>query len=141
MTVNRKVTGTAVSVPMGIGIGCGISMILTLLGSGVVAKMIAEEILQETAIGYGAMVILLLSSILGSAIAVNKVKKRKLQVSLAVGAGYFLLLLAMTALFFGGQYQGMWVTALLVFAGSGTVTLLETREKKSVKFRKGRRIA
>ena len=139
MTVNRKVTGTAVSVPMGIGIGCGISMILTLLGAGIVAKMISEEILRETAIGYGAMAIILLSSILGSAIAVYKVKKRKLQVSLLVGGGYYLLLLAMTALFFGGRYQGMWVTALLIFAGSGAVILMESREKKSVKFRKGRR--
>lgn len=140
MTINRKVTGTAVSMPMGVGIGCGITMILTLLGAGVVAKLIAEEILQETAIGYGAMATILLASICGSMIAVNKVKKRKLQVSLMVGAGYFLLLLAMTALFFGGQYQGMGVTALLVFAGSGTVILLETREKKSSKFRKRRRI-
>lgn len=136
MMVNQKVTGTAVSMPLGIGIGCGISMILTLLGAGVVAKMISEEILEETAIGYGAMAIILLSSILGSVIAVNKVKKRKLQVSLLVGGGYFLLLLVMTALFFGGQYQGMGVTALLVFAGSGTVILLESREKKSSKFRK-----
>ena len=80
MMVNRKVTGTAVSMPMGIGIGCGISMILTILGAGVVAKMITEGILQETTIGYGAMAIIMASSISGSIIAVNKVKKRKLQV-------------------------------------------------------------
>ena len=141
MTINRKVTGTAASMPMGIGIGCGVSMILTVLGAGVAAKLIAVEILQETAIGYGAMAIILLASICGSMIAVKKVKKRKLQVSLMVGSGYYLSLLAMTALFFGGQYQGMWVTALLVLAGSGTTILIETREKKSVKFRKGRRIA
>ena len=141
MTVNRKVTGTAVSMPMGIGIGCGISMILTLLGAGIVAKMIAEEILKETAVGYGAMIIILLASICGSLIAVKKVKKRKLQVSMLVGIGYFMLLLTMTALAFGGQYQGMGVTALLVFAGCSTVILAETRAEKTVKFRKGRRFA
>ena len=76
MTVNRKVTGTAVSMPAGIGIGCGISMVLTLLGAGVVAKMIESEMLQESAVGYGAMLIILIASFGGSAIAVNKVKKR-----------------------------------------------------------------
>ena len=140
MTVNHKVTGTAVSMPAGIGFGCGISMILTLLGASVIAKLIAEEILKETAIGYGAMATILLASISGSLIAVKKVKKRKLQVSMLVGVGYFMLLLAMTALFFGGRYQGMGVTALLVFAGSGTVILAETRSKKSGKFRKGKRV-
>ena len=140
MTVNRKVTGTAVSMPMGIGIGCGISMILTILGAGTVAKLISDEILRETAIGYGAMGIVLLASVCGAAIAANKVKKRRLQVSLLVGTGYFLMLFAMTALFFGGQYQGIGVTALLVLAGTGTVVLLGSREKKSGKFRKGRRI-
>ena len=141
MTLNRKVTGTAVTMPMGIGIGCGISMILTILGAGLVAKLISAEMLQETAIGYGAMMIILAASVTGSAVAVKKVKKRMLQVSLLVGAGYYALLLGMTALFFGGQYQGMGVTALLVLAGCGVVVLLAGREKKLKKFRKGRRLS
>ena len=33
---------------------------------------------------------------------------------LAAGGGYYLCLLAITALFFGGQYQGVGVTALMV---------------------------
>ena len=138
MTVNRKVTGTAVSMPAGIGIGCGISLLLTLLGAGTAAKLIADEVLQETAIGYGAMVIILLASISGSWIAVKKVKKRRLQVAMLVGVGYFASLLATTALFFGGQYQGMGVTALLVLAGTGTVVLMGSREKKPQKRRKVR---
>lgn len=141
MTLNHKVTGTAMSMPLGIGIGCVISLFLTILGSGIVAKLISEEVLQETAIGYSAMGIILLASVSGTLVAVNKVKKRRLQVSMLVGAGYYLLLLAMTALFFGGQYQGMGVTALLVLAGSGTVILMGTRKKKPSGFRKSRRVA
>ena len=127
--------------PAGIGIGCGISLGVTLLGAGITAKLISEEILRENAIGYGAMLVILLASICGAGAAVGKVKKRRLQVSLLVGLGYFASLFAMTALFFGGQYQGMGVTALLVFAGAGTVILLGLREKKSRKLRKGRRRA
>lgn len=138
MTGNRKVTGTAVTMPVGIGIGCGISLGLTILGAGLVAKLISMEVLQETAIGYGAMMNVLLAAVCGAWVAVNKVKKRILQVAMLVGAGYFALLLAVTALFFGGQYQGMGVTALLVAGGCGAVILMAGREKKFGKYRKGR---
>ena len=138
MTVNRKVTGTAVTMPVGIGIGCGISLSFTILGAGLVAKLISMEVLRETAIGYGAMMTVLLATVCGAGVAVNKVKKRILQVAMLVGAGYFALLLAVTALFFGGQYQGMGVTALLVAGGCGAVILMAGREKKFGKYRKGR---
>ena len=139
MTVNRKVTGTALTMPMGICLGCGISMILTILGAGLVAKLISIEMIPETSIGYGAMMIILVASICGALIAVHKVKKRMLQVSGAVGMAYFASLLAITAIFFGGQYQGMGVTALLILSGCGVVVLMEGRDKKAIKFRKGRR--
>ena len=138
MTVNRKVTGTAVTMPVGIGIGCAISMALTALGAGLTAKLISMEVLRENAIGYGAMIIVLLASIGGAGIAVNKVKKRMLQVVVLVGILYYGMLLAMTALFFGGQYQGMGVTALLILAGCGVVVLIAGKEKKTKSYRKGR---
>lgn len=138
MTVNRKVTGTSVTMPIGIGIGCGISLVLTIIGAGIAAKLISMEVLREEAIGYGAMLIILAASICGAGIAVKKVKKRMLQVCALVGAIYFASLLAMTAMFFGGKYQGMGVTAMLVLAGCGVVVLIAGREKKPKKYRKGR---
>ena len=140
MTVNRKVTGTAVSMPVGIAMGWTASMVTTLLMSVFVARLISDEILKDTAIGYGAMFILLLASVLGAVVSTAKVKRRRLQVSLLSGIVYYASLLGATALFFGGQYQGMGVTALLVFAGSGLVILLAGREKKQKKYRKGRRV-
>ena len=68
MTVNRKVTGTAVTMPVGIGIGCGISLSFTILGAGLVAKLISMEVLRETAIGYGAMMTVLLATVCGAVI-------------------------------------------------------------------------
>ena len=139
MTVNQKVTGTAVSMPAGIAMGCAISLLITAAGSMLVAKLIADEVLMDTAIGYGAMLVLLLASALGAAIAAAKVKRMRLQVCLLTGVAYYGALLAITALFFGGQYQGMGVTALLVLAGTGASILLGVREKKTRKYRKGRR--
>ena len=138
MTVNQKVTGTAVTMPVGICIGCGVSTALTILGAGLVAKLIDMEVLRENAIGYGAMLIILLASISGAGIAVRKIKKRMLQVSAMVGLFYYAMLLAMTALLFGGQYQGMGVTALLILSGCGVVVLIAGREKKTKRYRKGR---
>ena len=138
MTVNQKVTGTAVTMPVGIGIGCGVSMALTILGAGLVAKLIDMEVLQENAIGYGAMMVILLASISGASVAVRKIKKRILQVSAMVGLFYYAMLLAITALFFGGKYQGMGVTALMILAGCGVVVLIAGREKKTKRYRKGR---
>ena len=139
MTVNRKVTGTAVSMPAGIAIGCVVSLLLTLAGSSLAAKLISDEILKDTAIGYGSMLIVLLASALGAVTAISRVKRRYLQVCLLSGVSYYGLLLCITALFFGGQYQGMGVTAMLVLAGVGSVVLLGTKEKKTKNFRKGRK--
>ena len=139
MTVNQKVTGTALSVPAGVAMGSAVSLLITAVGSMLVAKLISEEVLMDTAIGYGAMVILLLASALGAMIAATKVKRLKLQVCLLTGVAYYGALLAVTALFFGGRYQGMGVTALLVLAGTGSTILLNAREKKPRKYRKGRR--
>ena len=139
MTVNQKVTGTAVSMPAGIAIGCAVSLLITITGSALVAKLISDEVVNDTAIGYGAMMILLLASALGASISAAKVKRLRLQVCMLSGAAYYAALLGITALFFGGQYQGMGVTALVVLAGTGAAVLVSTKEKKTRKFRKGRR--
>lgn len=139
MTVNNKVTGTAVSMPTGIAMGCAVSLLVTALGSVLVAKLISDEVLIDTAIGYGAMIILFFASVLGAIISAAKVQRRRLQVCLMSGAAYYASLLGITALFFGGQYQGMGVTALVILSGTGAVILLGGRERKQRKYRKGRR--
>ena len=103
MVANRKVTGTASSMPMGLALAAFISLAVTLAGA---------------------------------AVAVGKIKRRRVYVCLLSGGIYYGILLAMTALFFGGQYQGMGVTALLVLAGSGLVALLGLRGEKGAKPRR-----
>lgn len=123
MTANRKVTGRAMSIPAGLALGAGISMVVTLLGCSILAWMLDGEKIPESGIGYGSLLILWLSSMLGSMGASVTVKHQLLPVSMLTGVCYFGILLAITALFFGGQYQGMGVTALMVLAGSGCAVL------------------
>jgi putative membrane protein (TIGR04086 family) len=124
MVVNKKVTGKAVSVPMGLLIGQAIALIVSVLGSIIAANMILTETLEASAIGYCAIVILMLASALCALISAWMIKRRWMIVCLGAGGIYYLLLLATTAMFFGAQYQGMGVTALVVLGGSGAVGLL-----------------
>lgn len=131
MVVNKKVTGKSKPMAVGLTMGTAISLAVTLLGAAVMANLVLSEKLAEEAIGYGAMVILLLASTLGAWISAGLVKRRWMVVCLGAGGCYYLMLLSITALFFGGQYQGMGVTALLVLGGCGAVGLLGLRGDKS----------
>ena len=139
MTVNQKVTGTAVSMPVGIVIGCVVSAMITILGAMLAAMLISREMIKDAAIGYAVMIIVIGAAAFGTRIAVKKTKRRKLQVAMMTGGLYYGILLAATALFFGAQYQGMGVTALLVVAGTGLTILTGNGRWKNAKPGKGRR--
>lgn len=124
MVANRKPTGRAVSIPAGLTLGCISALLWTMAGVMLIAKLIDSEVIQETAIGYGASAILITASLLSSVLAFHKIKRQRVLICMAAGGTYFLSLLGITALFFGGQYQAVGVTAALVLAGSGTAVLL-----------------
>ena len=69
MVANRKVTGTAAAMPVGLAIGLGVSMGVTLLGSGILAWLINREMVAQSGIGYGSLGILLAASLLGAAVS------------------------------------------------------------------------
>jgi len=112
-------------------LGAALSLGITILGACVSAFMIHKEVVEESAVGYCSLVTLLVSSSLGAVLAMNRVKRMRMQVCLLTGACYFLSLLCITALFFGGEYTGIGVTALAILGGSGAVALMSIRQKKS----------
>lgn len=124
MTVNQKVTGSASTIPGGLALGVLTSLGVTVLAAAVTAWLILRGTLAENSVGYCAMVILLLAAAAGSAVAIGRIKRRRLQMGLAAGAIYYGCLLAAAALFFGGIYDGMGVTALMVLCGSMLAILL-----------------
>lgn len=118
MVINRKPTGRAASMPAGLLAGGICSLTGTLVLSAVLAKLVDIEKVPQDKIGYGIMVLLLVCAFLGANIACGRIKRQYLVVS-AISAGiYFLILICITALFFGGQYSGIGVTAILVLCGS-----------------------
>lgn len=136
MVTNRKPTGRAATIPIGLLTGGVTALASTLALTAVLAKLMDGEILPEENIGYGVMMLLLVSSFLGSATACGRVKRRYLLTAALSGAVYVGILLSITALFFGGQYSAVGVTVLLAFCGSLLAAMLFSREGKGRKSRK-----
>lgn len=134
MTVNAKPTGRAVSAPVGLAIGCSISLGVTLIGAGVLAKLVDSETLAQEHMGYGIMVVLMIASWIGSLTSKGMIKRQKVLIGLLSGLLYFGVLLAITALFFGGQYNGVGETGLLILCGS-VLGILAGSHEKSIKRR------
>lgn len=136
MIINRKATGRASSMPIGVLAGGTCAFAGTMLTSAVLAKLVDMEIIPQDKIGYGIMVLLLLCAFLGANEACRRVKRQYLIVS-AISAGfYYSMLLSVTALFFGGQYSGMGVTAVLVLCGSLLAVFLRSGNREGRKRRK-----
>ena len=119
MVVNQKVTGRASSVPGGLATGVTIGLGITLITSYLAAFMASRELLDRGAFGYCAIAVLLLASFVDAKIAVAKIKKMPLKMAAASGLLLYVLLLSLTALFFGGQYDAMGATLIVVLIGSG----------------------
>lgn len=125
----KKTTGKGISVPAGIGLGIALSTGITIAGAALIAYLLSTERMAVSGIGWGAIVILAVASFVGAMLASKLAKGNKLPVSLSVGAGYILLLLGCTALFFGGQYQGTIATVITVFLGSGSAGCIGLKGK------------
>ncbi len=136
MTIKRSQKGTASSVSAGLTVGTAVSMGITILGAMLLGRMIASEQLPWERVGYGIMLILFLSSFLGAYIACGRIKRKKMMIAGCSGLLYFAVLLMSTALFFGGQYEAVGVTALMILAGSGCCFLVRNTSRRAGKRRK-----
>lgn len=124
MSRKTKLTGRAKSMGMGVLLGTLLGMGITIAGAMIGAAMISRGTIPEQGIGYCSAAIILISSILGPVYAAGLIKHRRVYVCAITSLIYYGALLAITALFFGGQYKGMGVTALLVAGGCGVSILM-----------------
>ena len=124
MVTNKKVTGKAASMGTGLAMGGLLSVLWTVAGAVLLAKLMESGKIGMSALGWGAMGILMTASLIGALLAAGKIKRRRIFVCGASGLVYYLVLIAVTALFFGGQYSGMTVTAAVIAAGCGAAALL-----------------
>ena len=127
----KKTTGKCISIPAGIGLGVLLSLGISLAGSAITAYLLISERMTVEGIGWGALVILAVSSFAGAILAFRLVKTNRLPVCLSVGVGYILVLLGGTALFFGGQYQGIVAAVVTVLLASTVAGIICFKSKKA----------
>lgn len=139
MVVNQKPTGRASSMPIGLLIGVAVSMGITIVSAALLARLVESEKMKEAWIGYGIMVILWTASFVGALSAHARIKRQRLLVCILSGLAYFSALLCITALFFGGQYEAVGVTAILVMGGAVVAALTGGNKSRGGKHRKIRR--
>ena len=125
---------TAKPIPVGIGLGLALAWFISIIGVGVTALLIHSEAIPENGMGYGIVITLIVACIIGALFSVSKIQRLRLQMAMLFGVVYYLSLLGTNALFFGGQYSGMGVTALVVFGACSAVAFMGLSGGKTRKF-------
>ena len=124
---------------MGLLYGLLLSLAVTVSGGGILAKLVETETLEESGIGYGVMIILILAAYTGAIFSFYRIRRKRLPVCLAFGTAFLGILLVITALFFDANYQGIGVKALLIYCGSLLGAMPVFRENRGGKIRKIKR--
>ena len=133
MVTSQRPTGRASSMPTGLALGAGVNLLVTGISVFLMAKLLQREVIQWEDTGYGVMLLLLGASFLGALTAAKKIKRQSILICGLSGLIYMGILLSITAMFFGGQFEAVGVSAALVFAGSETAGLLYGRERRGGK--------
>lgn len=122
-----------------VGKGTALCLLGALAGGAGISALIIRGTLKETAIGYSAMGILILSTLLGVIPTVKTTHRRKLAAAMITGGGYYLTLAVLNMILFQGIYDGLGVTLLIIMGTALTGFLLTGTRKAKQKSRKRRR--
>ena len=126
----KRINAKQVSLPIGITIGILASVVITVASAMLLAGLVDAEKLQLDALIPTTAAVHLIATAVGAWISYLLTKKMRLMVSAITAGGYFIVLCGMTALVFGGQYQGFWLTLLMVAIGLVLSILPGIRGKK-----------
>lgn len=109
------------------------SMFTTIIATAVITNFIHTEKIAWNHAGYWIMVMLFISSFIGGKYAIYAAQMPKMIISLMSGLLYWGLLLCITAIFFGGNFESVWETAGVILAGCGCSALLGLPNSKNRK--------
>lgn len=136
MTAIGKINGRSMSVPGGLALSGVVSFGITILVSIFLAQLLDRQQLNWEQAGYWIMAMLFAAAFAGGKVGIAAIKRQRLAVSAMCGLLYWGLLLCMTALFFGGNFNAVPETALIIIAGSGCAAMVSLPQKKG----RGRKI-
>ena len=120
MQRNPRSTGRVSSMPKGIAAGVLAALSLTCILGAVLAVLIGRGVILQENMGYWIMAILFAASAAGGSLSYRKIRHRRALVYALTAGLFFASLFSLTALFFGGRFEGLIPTAVLIIGGSGT---------------------
>ena len=94
------------------------AILIMILLVSILVGMIMSDKVNTTQPGYYIMGILFVSSFVGALVSGMIIKRRWIFVSVLVGMACYLILLLTTAIVFGGRFQGVAVTGVMIMMGS-----------------------
>ena len=97
--------------------GIAVSLLVMVISIAIFTGLIRSERITEGASGYCTVCIHLLSIIIGACVASKEEKGNAIWISLLLALMYSIVLIAMTAIIFGGQYQGISATVFVILTG------------------------
>lgn len=119
------------SIPGGLALSGAVSMGITLLASILLAKFLGSQRISWEQAGYWIMAMLFVAALAGGKAGIAAIRRQRLAVSAMCGLLYWGLLLCLTALFFGGNFNAVPETALIIIAGSGCAAMVSLPHKKA----------
>lgn len=138
MVTSKKATGKAASFPAGLATGAAVSVTVMLASIAVLTTLISKEMLQWEKVGYGIMLLLIISSWAGASVSCYRIKHQLLLVAALSGVLFFAILIGITALFFGGQFHAVGVTGLLTVGSAVAAGLISARGEGRKAYKKRR---
>lgn len=117
-----------IAVCLGSGALAGLIMTAAVCAAG--AWLIGTQKLDPSAAGYCAWLAVALGAISAALVSGFAWREKWWLMCLSSGAVYFVCLLCCTALFFGGQYQGVGVGICMSLGASGACALLAFTSKR-----------
>ena len=121
----------ATSVPITIGVGLVLSLIITVLAAVLIAMMVISERMEPGHIYFGSAATLLLASFIGALYVVLMMGEKKLLFSMVTGGAYFLVQVCVSMLFFDGMIANVWQALILVIGGSFSAGIIKMNSKKT----------
>lgn len=139
MTLKTSMKKDEKSVVRKMIVGIVTSMLVLSAVLALIAILIKADIMDETGLGYYIVFGHLLAIITGCRIAIAERKENKLITCLLLGAVYCTLMLLMTAIFFGAQYQGVPATMIVMISGCVLAALVNKNGMKAGKTRRSKK--
>ena len=130
--MKRRNGGALSSAVFGTAAGAGGSLFVTLILTALGADLINRGTVSASVMDGLALGILIMSTIIGTLLAVGMTGNQRLAVGVGAGVVYFVTLLGCSAMLFDGAYSGVGVTVLVILGGSLGAVLLSVNIGRNV---------